>query len=147
MSEQRERLAALRESLRMRGLDGFIVPLTDEHGSEYVPAYARRLEWLTGFTGSAGTAVVLTEGPAALFVDGRYTLQAAEEVPDSLYEHRDVPADDPIAWILAHAHPGARIGFDAKLHPQAWFEKATRRLPQGHHARRLPRQSHRYSLA
>ncbi len=128
MSEQRERLAALRESLRMRGLDGFIVPLTDEHGSEYVPAYARRLEWLTGFTGSAGTAVVLTEGPAALFVDGRYTLQAAEEVPDSLYEHRDVPADDPIAWILAHAHPGARIGFDAKLHPQAWFEKATRRL-------------------
>ncbi len=132
MSEQRERLEALRESLRMRDLDGFIVPLTDEHGSEYVPAYARRLEWLTGFTGSAGTAVVLTAGPAALFVDGRYTLQAAEEVPDSLYEHRDIPADDPIGWILTHAQPGARIGFDAKLHPQAWFEKAGRRLaPKG----------------
>ncbi len=132
MSEQRERLEALRESLRMRDLDGFIVPLTDEHGSEYVPAYARRLEWLTGFTGSAGTAVVLTEGPAALFVDGRYTLQAAEEVPDSLYEHRDIPADDPISWLFAHARAGARIGFDAKLHPRAWFEKASRRLaPKG----------------
>ena len=85
--EQRTRLDALRRLLAQRGLDGFILPLTDEHGSEYVPAYARRLEWLTGFTGSAGTAVVLTDGPAALFVDGRYTLQAAEEVPEELYEH------------------------------------------------------------
>ena len=126
--EQRTRLDALRRLLAQRGLDGFILPLTDEHGSEYVPAYARRLEWLTGFTGSAGTAVVLTDGPAALFVDGRYTLQAAEEVPEELYEHCGVPADDPLDWIARKAKAGARIGFDSKLHPKSWYEKAARRL-------------------
>ncbi|RMF14747.1 MAG: aminopeptidase P family protein [Alphaproteobacteria bacterium] len=131
MGDAAKRLEALREVLRARDLSGFIVSLVDEHGSEYVPAYARRLEWLTGFTGSAGSAVVLLE-EAAIFVDGRYTLQAAEEVSARLYEHRGVPVDDPIDWIAGHAGAGARIGFDPRLHAHAWVEAACRRLaPHG----------------
>ena len=79
MSTYEARLAALREQLKRDRLDGFVVPLTDEHMSEYVGAYAQRLAWLTGFQGSAGTAVVLPE-EAAIFVDGRYTLQVREQV-------------------------------------------------------------------
>ncbi len=131
MGDAAKRLEALREVLRARRLSGFIVPLVDEHGSEYVPAYARRLEWLSGFTGSAGSAVVLLE-EAAIFVDGRYTLQAAEEVSERLYEHRGIPADDPIDWIARHACAGSRIGFDPRLHARAWVTRARRRLaPHG----------------
>src|SRR4028119_1586812 len=74
MSSYADRLAALREQLKSDRLDGFVVPLTDEHMSEYVGSYAQRLQWLTGFEGSAGSAVVLPE-EAAIFTDGRYTLQ------------------------------------------------------------------------
>src|SRR5919205_1266929 len=73
------RLAALREELVRRNLTGFIVPRADAHQNEYVPPSDERLAWLTGFTGSAGLAIVL-ENRAVLFVDGRYTLQAAEQV-------------------------------------------------------------------
>jgi Xaa-Pro aminopeptidase len=73
------RLSALRAELAAQGLDGFVIPISDEHMSEYVGAYAQRLEWLTGFGGSAGTAVVLTQS-AAIFVDGRYTLQVRDQV-------------------------------------------------------------------
>ena len=74
MSSYADRLAALRAQLAADRLDGFVVPLTDEHMSEYVGSYAQRLQWLTGFEGSAGAAVVMLE-VAAIFVDGRYTLQ------------------------------------------------------------------------
>ena len=73
------RLAALRAQLAAEGLDGFVVPLTDEHMSEYVGDYAKRLEWLTGFRGSAGAAAVLAD-KAAVFIDGRYTLQVRAQV-------------------------------------------------------------------
>ena len=79
MSSYEARLQALREQLKADRLDGFVVPLTDEHQSEYVGAYAQRLEWLTGFGGSAGTAVVLADA-AAIFTDGRYTLQVRDQV-------------------------------------------------------------------
>ena len=79
MSTYEARLAALREQLKAERLDGFVVPLTDEHMSEYVGGYAQRLAWLTGFQGSAGSAVVLPE-EAAIFVDGRYTLQVRDQV-------------------------------------------------------------------
>src|SRR5919112_3343463 len=82
-SQGPERVARLRTELARRGLSGFVVPRADEHQGEYVPANAERLAWLTGFTGSAGTAVVLGE-KAALLVDGRYTLQAAEQVDTSV---------------------------------------------------------------
>ncbi len=110
-----ERLAALRAELTKRELDGFIVPLADEHQGEYVPKRARRLAWLTGFTGSAGLAVVLAR-KAAVFVDGRYTLQAANEVDGSLYEIRHI-ADEPATdWIAANLPEGGRFGFDPWLH-------------------------------
>ncbi len=92
------RLAALREELTARGLDGFIVPHADEHQNEYLPANAERLAWLTSFTGSAGTAVVLKD-KAAIFVDGRYTLQVRKQTDTSLFEPRDLVAEGPQGWI------------------------------------------------
>jgi Xaa-Pro aminopeptidase len=109
-----ERLALLKGELTRRGLDGFVVPLADEHQGEYVPPHARRLAWLTGFTGSAGTAVVLADR-AALFVDGRYTLQARREAGD-LFEHFH-SADEPASrWIGAALPAGGKLGFDPWLH-------------------------------
>ena len=86
------RLAALRAELRARGLDGFVVPHSDEHMGEYLPARAERLAWLTAFTGSAGAAVVLMD-KAALFSDGRYTLQMRAQTDTSLFEPRDLVAE------------------------------------------------------
>src|SRR3546814_10170254 len=90
MSTHEARLSALRDELKTRKLSGFVVPLTDEHMSEYVGEYAQRLAWLTGFEGSAGTAVVL-EGEAAIFVDGRYTLQVRDQVDGRFWQYEQVP--------------------------------------------------------
>ena len=92
MSTYEDRLAALREQLKADRLDGFVVPLTDEHMSEYVGSYAQRLAWLTGFQGSAGSAVVLPE-EAAIFVDGRYTLQVRDQVDGKHWSYQSVPRD------------------------------------------------------
>ena len=115
------RLAALRDVLRADNLDGFVVPLTDEHMSEYVGDYAKRLEWLTGFKGSAGSAAVLAER-AAVFVDGRYTLQVRAQVDAKLFEAVGVPQSSIAAWLAEHAPDGARVGYDAWLHTRAWVE-------------------------
>ena len=90
MSTHAARLAALRDQLAREGVAGFVVPLTDEHMSEYVGSYAQRLAWLTGFGGSAGTAVVLAD-KAAMFTDGRYTLQVRAQVDGQLYDYVAVP--------------------------------------------------------
>ena len=92
------RLAALRAELDQRGLDGFVVPHSDQHMGEYLPAYAERLAWLTAFTGSAGAAVVLKD-KAAVFVDGRYTLQVRAQTDTALFEPRDLVAEGPQGWI------------------------------------------------
>src|SRR5262249_22009256 len=100
------RVAALRTELARRGLTGFIVPRSDRHQNEYVPACEQRLAWLTGFTGSAGVAIVLMER-ALLFVDGRYTLQAREQVDTSLFaiEHlMETPPDRCLAEDLPVGH-------------------------------------------
>ena len=102
MSTYADRLAALRDELARRRLDGFVVPLTDEHMSEYVGAYAQRLAWLTGFEGSAGTAVVLSE-EAAIFVDGRYTLQVREQVSADQWSYQSVPDTSVAKWLKDHA--------------------------------------------
>jgi len=116
------RLAALRGELKRRDLDGFIVPRGDEHQGEYVPPRAQRLAWLTGFTGSAGMAVAAREA-AAVFVDGRYTLQVRAEVPADLYEYRHL-IDDPLPdWAAASLPRGARLGYDPWLHTVGWVEK------------------------
>ena len=113
--QQESRLAALRAEFARRGLDGFVVPLSDEHQGEYVARRSQRLAWLTGFTGSAGMAIVLAER-AALFVDGRYTLQAAAQVDGSLYEHRHVTEEPPDAWLREHLAENAALGYDPRLH-------------------------------
>ncbi len=122
-----KRLAALRRDLDSRDLDGFVVPLTDEHGSEYVADYAQRLAWLSGFTGSAGTAVVLADR-AAIFIDGRYVLQAAAEVDEALYERVQVEETTPIDWLEARLEAGMRIGYDPRLHSIGRVEDWTARL-------------------
>ena len=123
------RLSALREELDRRGLGGFVVPISDEHMSEYVGEYAQRLGWLTGFGGSAGTAVVLagegyTGKGAAIFTDGRYTVQVREQVDGSLFDYEPVPETSPAKWLAEHAPEGAKIGYDAWLHGIGWAEQA-----------------------
>ena len=100
MQTHEARLDALRKELARRGLDGFVIPISDEHMSEYVGAYAQRLAWLTGFGGSAGTAVVLKD-KAAIFVDGRYTVQVREQVDGKLFEYQSVPQTNPAEWLAA----------------------------------------------
>ncbi|MBU6299127.1 MAG: aminopeptidase P family protein [Alphaproteobacteria bacterium] len=112
------RLAALRDELKKRGLDGFIVPRSDEHQGEYVPKHAERLAWLTAFTGSAGAAVVLSD-KAAIFVDGRYTLQVRQQTDTKLFEPRDLVAEGPAMWIETAAAKGAKLGYDPWLHTAA----------------------------
>jgi Xaa-Pro aminopeptidase len=128
MNTHSARLEALRRELKRRGLDGFVVPISDEHMSEYVGTYAQRLEWLTGFGGSAGTAVVLTDPArdpaAAMFVDGRYTLQVRDQVDGQAYAFESVPQTSPAEWLGKHAPEGARIGYDPWLHGKAWAGKA-----------------------
>ena len=109
------RLARLRQELVALGLDGFVVPRADEHQGEYVPPRGQRLSWLTGFTGSAGVAVVLRDR-AALFVDGRYTLQAAAQVDAQSFETRHLIDEPPARWIEAALTPGAVLGYDSWLH-------------------------------
>ena len=101
------RLAALRAELAKRGLDGFLVPRADEHQGEYVPRRAERLAWLTAFTGSAGAAVVLRD-KAAIFVDGRYTLQVREQTDTRLLEPRDLVTEvRRHGWPRMHRRAGA----------------------------------------
>ncbi|QYJ07503.1 aminopeptidase P family protein [Qipengyuania flava] len=123
MQTHEARLDALRTELGKRGLDGFVIPISDEHMSEYVGSYAQRLAWLTGFGGSAGSAAVLKD-KAAMFTDGRYTVQVREQVDGNLYDYEDVPATSPAKWLAANAPAGAKIGYDAWLHGIGWAEDA-----------------------
>ena len=129
MSSYEDRLKALRAQLVRQKLDGFVVPLTDEHMSEYVGAYAQRLAWLTGFQGSAGSAVVLPQ-EAAIFTDGRYTLQVREQVDGTHWQFESVPQTSIADWLKDHAGPGARIGYDPWLHTRAWVRQATQALSE-----------------
>ncbi len=113
-SEHRARLARLRKELATAGLTGFIIPHADEHQSEYLPPAAERLAWLTGFKGSAGTAIVLT-ARAAIFVDGRYTLQVRAETDSTLFAPEHLTDNPPLKWLAAHLKPGDRIGYDPWL--------------------------------
>ena len=114
-SQGAPRLAALRAELKRRGLDGFIVPRADEHQGEYVPPRAERLSWLTAFTGSAGVAVVL-QAKAAIFIDGRYTVQAHEQVDATQFENASLIDNPPPDWIAANLPKGGKFGYDPWLH-------------------------------
>ncbi len=109
------RVAALRAELKRRGLDGFIVPRADRFQNEYVPPCAERLAWLTGFTGSAGVALVLSDR-AVLFVDGRYQVQARAEIDGAIFAIAHLVDEPPPAWIEANLRPGAKLGYAPWLH-------------------------------
>ncbi len=129
MSRHATRLADLRLQLAADHLSGFVVPLTDEHMSEYVGSYAQRLTWLTGFQGSAGAAVVLAD-KAAIFTDGRYTLQVREQVDGALYDYVAVPATSTTEWLAANARAGDRIGYDPWLHAKGWVAATSKALAE-----------------
>ena len=129
MSSYADRLHALREQLKRDRLDGFVVPLTDEHMSEYVGAYAQRLAWLTGFQGSDGSAVGLSSD-AAIFTDGRYTLQVRQQVSAEDWQYVPVPQVSIASWLGEHAPEGGRIGYDPWLHTRIWVEEAKKALAE-----------------
>jgi Xaa-Pro aminopeptidase len=109
-----ERLAALRARLKDLGVDGFWMPRTDEHGSEYLPPHAERVAWLTGFTGSAGVAIVLPE-TAAVLSDGRYTVQLERELDPELFERANIMEVPASTWLAERVKAGMRIGYDPRL--------------------------------
>jgi Xaa-Pro aminopeptidase len=116
------RLAAFREELARRKLTGFVIPRADAQQNEYVAPSEERLAWLTGFTGSAGMAVVLTQ-QAAVFVDGRYTLQAAKQVDRKAWGVEPLVDPPPENWLAKHLAAGDRLGFDPWLHTSAAAER------------------------
>jgi Xaa-Pro aminopeptidase len=116
------RLSAFREELARRKLTGFVVPRADQQQNEYVAPSEERLAWLTGFTGSAGLAIVLSQ-TAAVFVDGRYTLQAAKQVDRKAWEIQPLVDPPPESWLTTQLKPGDRLGFDPWLHTTASAER------------------------
>ncbi|MBR0825893.1 aminopeptidase P family protein [Bradyrhizobium manausense] len=116
------RLAAFREELARRKLTGFVIPRADQQQNEYVAPSEERLAWLTGFTGSAGLAAVLPR-EAAVFVDGRYTLQAAKQIDGKAWAVESLIDPPPESWLSAHLKPGDRLGFDPWLHTSSAAER------------------------
>jgi Xaa-Pro aminopeptidase len=129
MATNPSRIAALREELKHQKLDGFIIPLTDEHMSEYVGSYAQRLAWISGFEGSAGNAIVLAD-KAAIFVDGRYTLQVKDQVDTTVFNDFHFEEYPLLNWALDNSKNNARIGYDAELTTIDWQKTATTILTQ-----------------
>ncbi|MFN3198640.1 MAG: aminopeptidase P family protein [Bradymonadia bacterium] len=121
------RVEALRAAMSARDLAGFVIPRADAHQGEYVPSCAERLAWLTDFTGSAGAAVVLRE-KAAVFVDGRYTLQVTDQVDLDLFETLHLINDPHVRWAADQLSAGDRLGYDPRLHTLSWIERATATL-------------------
>ncbi|PZM13617.1 aminopeptidase P family protein [Rhizobium tubonense] len=123
----RERVAGLRASFDALGIDAFLIPRADEYQGEYVPACSERLAWLTGFTGSAGVALV-TRSQAIVFVDGRYTTQLVEQVDQTVFTGGDLVNEAPHIWIPQHAPKGLRLGVDPWLHTGAEVRRLEKAL-------------------
>src|SRR5262245_65207080 len=121
-AQSASRVAELRSELKRHGLDGFLVPRADRQQNEYLPASEERLAWLTGFTGSAGAAVVLA-GRAALFVDGRYSVQAATQVDGKVFSIEHLVEHPPEQWLEQNLSKGAKLGYDPWLHTSDQVEK------------------------
>jgi Xaa-Pro aminopeptidase len=120
-----ERVAALRKELATRGLDGFIVPRADRYQNEYVPPSSQRLAWLTGFTGSAGVAIVLADR-AVIFVDGRYLVQVGEEIDSAIFSLAHLVDEPPTQWIQANLKAGTKLGYSPWLHTVDGAERLAR---------------------
>jgi len=115
-------LPLIRKAMADQGLDGLLVPHEDEHQNEYLPAANDRLGWATGFTGSAGAAVIFQD-KAAIFVDGRYTLQVRDQVDAATFEIRDIMDGGVGAYLETAARPGQAIGYDPRLHSPDALER------------------------
>jgi len=125
----RERVTALRAKFAALGIDGFLVPRADEYQGEYVPASAERLSWITGFTGSAGIALI-TQREAVVYVDGRYTTQLVEQVDGSVFTGGDLVNEPPHLWIPKNAPKGFRLGIDPWLHAGAEVRRLEKALAE-----------------
>lgn len=117
-----QRVEQLREWLTQHQLDALLIPHEDEYLGEYIPAHNDRLHWATGFTGSAGMAIV-TRDKAAMFVDGRYVVQVRKQVPGEVYEYRHLIDEPPMQWALEHLPTGSKVAVDPKLHSSAWLTR------------------------
>ena len=122
-----ERLDTLRRSMQKFDIQAFIVPHEDEHLGEYTSPADERLAWLTGFTGSAGVAVILND-KAALFVDGRYTVQARQQVAEEQFVFLHLNQDPVTDWLTQQLPAGSRVGVDARLHSLEWYRKTEQTL-------------------
>jgi Xaa-Pro aminopeptidase len=122
MTQSKHRLSALREIMAKQKLAAYIIPRQDEFQGEEVPPRAERLKWLTGFSGSWGTAVVMAKS-ATLFVDGRYTVQSRQQVDGKKWGFEDLMARAPSAWLSEELKAGDRVGFDPWLHTVAEARK------------------------
>ncbi len=128
-----QRLTALRSVMSERNYDALVVPRADEYLGEYLPAHNERMHWASGFTGSAGVVIVLAES-AAIFVDGRYTVQVRQEVDSALFEIRDLVSDPHVAWLAGVLAAGSRVACDPRLHTLAWFRAASATLEEAGHS-------------
>lgn len=122
-----EQITKLRKLLVQKKLDGYLVPMRDEFGSEYVPPQYRRLEYITNFTGSNGFAVIL-KNKAGFFTDGRYTLQAKKEVSSKIFELNDFAEKNEIDWLIKNTKPKSKIGFDPQVFSIAAIKKYQEKL-------------------
>lgn len=121
------RLQKVRDSMDVEGVDAYVVPRADEYLGEYVPPQNERLQWISGFTGSAGMVVVLKDS-AAIFTDGRYTIQVRQQVPEDCYEFHHLIEEPPVKWLAAALDAGQTVGVDSRMHSLSWYEAATRTL-------------------
>ncbi|ENY6498222.1 aminopeptidase P family protein [Vibrio parahaemolyticus] len=121
------RVNAIREWLAQHNIDALLIPHEDEYLGEYVPAHNERLHWLTGFTGSAGAAVI-TQDKATIFVDGRYTVQVTKQVPSDLFEYRHLIEEPALDWIQDNLTANASVAIDPRMHSSAWLDMAQANL-------------------
>ncbi len=122
MTSIAERLDTVRVQMRQRGLDALIVPRADEYLGEYIPAHNERLRWISGFTGSAGVVIVLADA-AAIFVDGRYTVQVRQQVSAELFEFLHLVDEPHARWLARRLGKGTRVGYDPRMHTLTWQKK------------------------
>ncbi len=122
-----ERLAAVREHMAAADIDALVVPRADEYLGEYIPEHNERLRWISDFTGSAGVVIVMRDR-AAIFVDGRYTVQVRQQVDQELFEILHLVEEPHMRWLARQLDSGAKVGFDPRMHPLNWYKAAVRVL-------------------